>query len=106
VSQENKEKADAAINAGEMLESPGLIWQKATLEEKHKLLSGMLEAIYVDLFNTRSIIGLLPKPAFYGLFESFKQIPGSKVIVFNPEEKESALNLSGHVVFWWRLGRV
>lgn len=47
-------EADATVNAGEILESLGLIWQKATLEEKHRLLSGMLEAVYIDLAASRS----------------------------------------------------
>lgn len=45
----------------------------------------MLDAVYIDLLTTRSVVGLLPKPAFYGLFESLRQTPDSRVIVFNPE---------------------
>jgi hypothetical protein len=32
-------EADAALRAGKFLESLGLIWEKATDEEKHRLLS-------------------------------------------------------------------
>ncbi len=46
----------------------------------------MLDAVYIDLIASRSIVGWLPKPAFYSLFESLRQKPDSKVIVFNPEE--------------------
>jgi site-specific DNA recombinase len=59
---------------------------EAMLEEKHKLLTIMLDAVYVDLLNNRSIVGILPKPAFYRLFESLKQKPDSKVIIFNPKQ--------------------
>ena len=79
-------QADAAINAGELLESLGLIWEKATLEEKHRLLAGMLEAVYIDLAASRSIVGIQPKPPFYPLFESLRQKPENKVTVFNPGE--------------------
>jgi len=79
-------EADAAMNAGEFLESLGLIWSKATLEEKHKLLAGMLEAVFVDLLASRTIVGIQPKPAFRALFESLKQNPESKVTVFTPED--------------------
>jgi hypothetical protein len=79
-------ETDATLNAGELLETLGLIWEKATLEEKHRLLMGMLEAVYVDLAATRSIVGIQPKPPFYPLFESLKQKPGSKVIVFSPSQ--------------------
>ena len=46
----------------------------------------MLDAVYIDLIASRSIVGWLPKPAFYSLFESLRQKPDSKVIVFNPGE--------------------
>ena len=46
----------------------------------------MLDAVYIDPLNTRSIVGILPKPAFYKLFEAIKQKPDSKVIIFNPKE--------------------
>jgi DNA invertase Pin-like site-specific DNA recombinase len=77
-------EADAAMNAGELLESLGLIWQKTTIEEKHKLLTGMLEAVYIDLAASRSIVGIQPKPAFYPLFEALKQKPEAKVTLFHP----------------------
>ena len=48
----------------------------------------MLDAVYVDLLATRSIVGLLPKPAFYSLLESLKQRPNSNVTVFNPLETD------------------
>jgi len=81
-------QADAAINAGELLESLGLIWEKATLEEKHRLLIGMLEAVYIDLAASRSIVGIQPKPPFYPLFESLRQNPDNKVTVFSPGAAE------------------
>jgi hypothetical protein len=87
-----------AIKAGELIEKLSNIWRGSTLEEKHKLLTIMLDAAYVDLLNTRSIIGLLPKPAFSRLFESIKQNPSSNVIIFNPNEKENALELPERVV--------
>ena len=63
---------DAALNAGAILENLSNIWEEATLEEKHKLLTTMLDAVYVDLLTSRSVVGLLPKPAFYALFEALE----------------------------------
>ncbi len=79
---------DATMNAGEILENLGFIWEKATLEEKHKLLRTMLEAVYVDLAASRSVVGIQPKAPFYPLFDSLKQIPGNKVMIFRPGEVE------------------
>jgi len=50
----------------------------------------MLDAVYVDLPTNRNIVGLLTKPVFYQLFESLKQKPDSKVIIFNSQKKENA----------------
>jgi hypothetical protein len=47
---------------------------------------GTLEAVYVDLAASRSVVGIQPKPALYPLFESLKQKPDNKVIVFNPAQ--------------------
>lgn len=82
---------DAITKAGELIENLGNIWRDSTLEEKHKLLKIMLDAVYVDLLNSRSIVGILLKPVFYSLFESLKRKPNVKVIIFNPRKKENAL---------------
>jgi site-specific DNA recombinase len=91
-------EADVAMKAGQLIENLGTIWEGATLAEKHKLLTTMLDAVYVDLLTSRMLVGLLPKPAFYRLFESLKREPNSKVIIFNPKEKENALNSTGRVL--------
>lgn len=89
---------DAITKAGELIENLGNIWRDSTLGEKHKLLTIMLDAVYVDLLNSRSIVGILPKPTFYRLFESLKRKPDAKVIIFNPHEKENALQSTGRVL--------
>jgi hypothetical protein len=89
---------DAAIKAGELIENLDNMWRGSTPEEKHRFLTIMLDAVYVDLLNTRKIVGLLPKPAFYQLFESIKQKPDSKVTIFNPHEKENAPDSPERVV--------
>ena len=75
-----------------------MLWTKANQEEKRMLLLTMLDAVYVDLLNSRSIMGILPKPTFYRLFESLKRKPDAKVIIFNPHEKENALQSTGRVL--------
>ena len=44
---------DATIKAGELIENLGNIWKESTLEEKHKLLTIMLDAVYVDAKQTK-----------------------------------------------------
>jgi len=43
-------------------------------------------------------VGLLPKPAIYRLFESLKREPEAKVTIFDPQEKENAMETAGHVL--------
>ena len=42
-------------------------WGAATLEERHQLLSMMLDAVYVDM-TQGMVLGLKPKPEFLPLF--------------------------------------
>jgi len=51
----------------------GLIWDKARIEEKHRIPTGMLEAEYVDLGENKTIVGIQSEPAFYPIFESLQQ---------------------------------
>ncbi len=40
----------------------------------------------MDLLTTRRVVGILPKPTFYSLFETLKQKPESKIIIFKPND--------------------
>ncbi|UCG54550.1 MAG: hypothetical protein JSV32_08250 [Dehalococcoidia bacterium] len=44
----------------------------------------MIEAVYIDLAASRSIVGIQPKPPFYNLFGSLKHVLDNKVIIFRP----------------------
>ena len=71
---------------------------KCQCRKTNKIRTNNIEVAYVDLLNNRSVVGILPKPAFYRLFESLKQKLDSKVIIFNPNEKENALRNPERVV--------
>jgi hypothetical protein len=86
-------EAEAAFDAGEVLENLGTVWGAASLEEKHSLLLGMLDAVYLDLAQSRSVVGILPKSPFYPLFQSLKDDPEAKVKVFDPEQQDRGLHL-------------
>ncbi len=67
-------------------------------EEKHKLLSIMLEAVYVDLAASRSIVGIQPKPVFYPLFNSLENQSGNAISVFHDKKTEPNISGSGTVM--------
>lgn len=63
----------------------GAVWEVASLEDKHSLLLSMLDAVYLDLANTRSVVAIKPKPSFYPLFDFLGQKPGSTVKVLKDD---------------------
>ena len=54
---------DDAVEAGQVLNDFGTLWNSASVGSRNRLLRSMLDAIYVDLEN-REVIGLLPKETF------------------------------------------
>ena len=77
-------EADASMKAGELIENIGLLWQKATLEERHQILEAMVETVYLDLWANRSVVSIQPKTAFYPLFKSLHK--EGKVTIFYATE--------------------
>ena len=59
----------AVQQAGNLLENLSQLWEAASLGERWQLLQAMLEGVYVDPVEEKSIIALKPKPAFRSLFQ-------------------------------------
>ena len=97
---------DAAKEAGRLLEDLPTLWEEADLGERRKLLTAMLEALYVDTVEERSIVALKPKPAFRALFQIATTREGSGVILYkeNPPDQFSSPE-DDLPCSWWRLGR-
>jgi len=74
---------DAAKEAGKLLEELPTLWEEADLGERWKLLTAMLETVYVDTVEERAIVALKPKPAFKALFQIATTKEGSGVILYN-----------------------
>jgi hypothetical protein len=79
---------DVTINAGALLENLGVIWANASMGKKYRLLTIMLDAVYLDLLATCRVVGILPKPIFYPLFETEKQRPEAKITKFKPDDEK------------------
>ncbi len=58
---------DEVVRYGDHIEGLVEAWGTATLEERHQLLSMMLDAVYVDMAQGL-VLGLKPKPEFLPLF--------------------------------------
>ena len=59
----------AAMEAGKLLENLPDLWEEADLTERRKLLMAMLDAVYVDTVDEKSVVAIRPKPAFRPIFE-------------------------------------
>ena len=78
---------------------------KAQLEERHAILRGFLEAVYVDLAKPPSVVGIRPKPQFLGLLGLVDTDNGGGALLktkSSEPEKGSELEMPR----WWRRGRV
>ncbi len=98
---------DVAREAGKLLEDLPSLWQEANLSERHKLLHAMLDAVYVDTVEEKSVVVLKPKPAFQALFQIATTREGSGVVLYkeNPPDQFPSPE-DDSPCFWWRRGRV
>ncbi len=63
----------------------------------------MLDAVYVDMKDSRTIVAIKPKAPFRPIFQVATTREGSGVMLLNepPDTDPEA-----HRCFWWRRGRV
>ncbi|MCH8911272.1 MAG: hypothetical protein IH867_11130 [Chloroflexi bacterium] len=57
-------EVDAAKEAGRLLADIPRLWAGATLQERHQLLTTILDAVYIDLKGSKSVVSVKAKPAF------------------------------------------
>lgn len=66
----------------------------------------MLEAVYVDTVEEKSIVAIRPKPAFQPLFEIATTRAGSGLVSINQTPQTQNEPEAPESCFWWRRGRV
>ncbi|MFQ6028514.1 MAG: recombinase family protein, partial [Dehalococcoidia bacterium] len=102
-------EADAAAEAGQLIEQLPDLWQGATLSERRKLLLTMLDGVYVDAKEEKRIVAIKPKPPFRPIFQIATTQEGSGVLLYPENGKAPELVGSLENVTpcsWWRRGRV
>ncbi|MEC4670057.1 MAG: hypothetical protein VST65_11055, partial [Nitrospirota bacterium] len=92
------------LQAGRLLEDLPLLWEKAQLEERHTILRGFLECVYVDLAEPPTLVGIKPKPQF---LEFLGRVGPEEGTTDKSENEDSdAENASeSFLTGWWRRGR-
>jgi hypothetical protein len=67
----------------------------------------MLDAVYVDTVEEKTIVAIRPKPAFQALFEVATTKEGSGVVLYNEKASGSTGSSDESTrCFWWRRGRL
>ena len=97
---------DAAMEAGKLLENLPFLWEQANLGERRRLLLSMLDAVYVDTIEERSVVAVTPKPAFMPLFEVATTREGSEVVLIQEKDLPPVDPEAPGPCLWWRRGRV
>jgi site-specific DNA recombinase len=95
----------STLQAGQLLENLPLLWSKANLEERHTILNGFLDCVYVDITKPARLVGIRPKPQFVELLKFADSGLGLGVERKNKNsepENASETDLTG----WWRRGRL
>ena len=72
-------EVDSTEEAGHLVEKLPALWAAATLNERHDLVAGMLDAVYFDLSDTKSVLAIKPKPPFAAVFSVAAARAGSGV---------------------------
>ena len=75
--------ANAAEEAGNLINNLKNLWSRASMAEQRKLLLTMLDAVYVDAKQTRSIVAIRPKPPFKPIFQVAATKEGSDIRIIN-----------------------
>jgi DNA invertase Pin-like site-specific DNA recombinase len=85
--------ANAAEEAGNLINNLKNLWAEATVEEQRKLLLTMLDGVYIDAKQTKSIVAIRPKPAFKPIFQVAVTKEGSDIRIINEPLQGSSVFL-------------
>ena len=79
---------------------------EAGLNERRKLLMAMLDAVYVDTVEDKSVVAIRPKPAFRPIFEVATTCSGSRIVLINETPPDPEGPEAESLCSWWRWTRV
>ena len=109
---DGQQRGAAAVAAGKLLEDLPALWKNADLGERRRILLTMLDAVYVDTVEEKTIVAIRPKPAFRPLLEIATTRKESGIVLVNDKDLEEANQpppggheADGSACSWWRRGR-
>jgi len=86
------------MEAGKLLENLPDLWEEADLAERRKLLMAMLDAVYVDTVEDKSVVAIRPKPAFLPIFEVATTRAGSGIVLIDETPPDPEAQRQNHYV--------
>jgi len=106
-------QADAAEEAGRLIEKLPELWTEANLTERRKLLLTMLDGVYIDAKEEKRVVAIKPKPPFRPIFQVAATKVGSDAVLVREEDPDETNQPPPHgheadnlTCSWWRRGRV
>lgn len=87
--------------AAALFSNLGALWDEATAEEQRRLISPLVERVYIDI-ESRRIGAITPAPAFRSLLEGALEQSGRSACVLLPADVANQPELWT----WWRRGRI
>jgi len=100
-------EVDAAAEAGRLICRLPELWNGATPEERRDLLTTMLDGVYVDLKETRTVVALKPKAPFKAVFRVATAREGSGVTLLQQGQPPAVWpGADPSLCSWWRRGRI
>ena len=79
--------------------------QVADLTERRNLLMAMLDTVYVDIVEEKSVVAIRPKPAFRPIFEVASTHGGFDIVLINETPPDPEGPEAESLRSWWRRGR-
>ena len=86
--------------AAELFNDIPQLWKEATSAERRKLISPLIERVYVNM-ELKQVGAIVPTPAFRTLLQCAVQKSRSEVVLVNPDDLERPDYWS-----WWRRGGI
>ena len=98
---------DAAKEAGKLLEDLPRLWEEANLAEQMELLLAVLDGVYVDTLEEKSVVAMRPKPTFIPIFEVATTREESGIMLINENKLSPATGgqEATNPCLWWRRGK-
>ena len=87
--------------AGQLFENIPQLWSEATPEERRKLISPLIDRVYVDI-DSKLVGAVKPNPAFAKLLDVARINADASALILLSDDEADRLQ----VWTWWRRGRV